>query len=298
MDWERPGRPEVQREFARRRNVMDRNKQTDTTAQALARRVLFSEETKQPARIEAREVPVEAPIAFAYGSLPYAVMMATPADLEDFTYGFSLTEGVIESPEHIRAIEIRRTEAGIAIDATLAAERMSKHLARKRAIAGGTGCGVCGVADLESLPRAQPVMREKARTIRPSAIGAALLALEQAQQLNLRTRAVHAAAFADEQGALALIREDVGRHNALDKLVGAIARATMEAAAGFGLITSRCSFEMVEKAATAGIRTLVAVSAPTSLAIERAKSHGMVLIAIARADYGLEFASGAGTLTP
>ena len=165
---------------------------------------------------------------------------------------------------------------------------MSAYLARKRALSGRTGCGVCGVEDLAHLPRAKTRAR-KAPKIAPKAIGAALAGLEAAQPLNARTRAVHAAAWCGADGAILRVREDVGRHNALDKLIGALLREGANPNEGFVLITSRCSFEMVVKTAAFGAGTLVSVSAPTSLALETAAECGVELIAIARADGALGF---------
>jgi FdhD protein len=267
---------------------MSRDKIPDPVKSVAALQVPFRAAQRSVQTTEMRDVPVEVPIAIVYNSLPYAVMMAAPADLEDFAYGFSLTEGVIAAMADIRAIEHRTEDDAIRLDIALSGERFSHHLARKRAMSGRTGCGVCGITDLANLPRS-PIRPSAALTIAPDAISSALAALEHAQPLNARTRAMHAAAFADHAGAIVLVREDVGRHNALDKLIGAMLREGLDSTDGFALITSRCSFEMVEKAAAARIGVLVAISAPTSLAIERAQAHGIALIAVARSDYGLAF---------
>jgi FdhD protein len=237
----------------------------------------------------AREIAVEAPINMLFGGIPFAVMMTTPADLEDFAIGFALTEGIIETPGDVRDVAIERAAQGLRINVTLVGERMSAHLARGRAISGRTGCGLCGIEDLAHLPGARRVVTDAAR-IAPAAVGAALRALDQSQPLNARTRAVHAAAWCDRTGAIVALREDVGRHNALDKLIGALVREKISAREGFFVITSRCSFEMVAKAAIFGAATLVALSAPTSLAIERAEACGISLIAIARPDAAMIFA--------
>eukprot|EP01037_Dinobryon_pediforme_P028433 gene28433-31713_t len=159
---------------------------------------------------------------------------------------------------------------------------MQRHLARGRALSGRTGCGLCGISDLSALPQAEPAPRLEPVAL--AAIHVALGALEAAQPLNAQTRAVHAAAFANLDGHIVAVREDVGRHNALDKLIGALLRGGQDPADGFIVITSRCSFEMVEKAARSGAHTLVAISAPTSLAIERAQRYGLTLVALARSD--------------
>ncbi len=228
-------------------------------------------------------VAVEVPVQVTFADVPFAVMMLTPADLHDFAYGFSLTEGMIERAADIRDVVSTRTPEGWRLAITLNGERLRKHLARQRAMTGRTGCGVCGIDDIAALRRAERDATPAPR-IALAAIERALAGLDERQVLNARTRAVHAAAWADASGAIHHAREDVGRHNALDKLVGALVRAEVDAADGFIVITSRCSFEMVEKAATLGARTLVSISAPTSFAIQRARALDVTLVAIARRD--------------
>ena len=235
-----------------------------------------------------RTIAVETPVNILFGGIPFAVMMTTPADLEDFAIGFALTEGIVESLSDIRGVAIERAEGGLKVNVTLAGERMSAHLARGRAISGRTGCGLCGIEDLSSLPAVRARIAE-AEPVDPAAVKAALRALDESQPLNAETRAVHGAAWCDRDGGIVALREDVGRHNALDKLIGALARTGVAPADGFFVITSRCSFEMVAKAAIFGASTLVALSAPTSLAIERAQASGVTLIAIARADQATIF---------
>jgi FdhD protein len=232
-----------------------------------------------------RPLAVEMPVNLVYGTVPYAVMMTTPADLVDFAYGFSLTEGIIAAADEIRSVhvEIDAAEGGMRLLVDLVPGRLREHLARKRAMSGRTGCGVCGIDDLGSLPRADAPLHGAGR-VTVAAIQRALMAMGDAQVLNAETRAVHAAAWADLDGNLVALREDVGRHNGLDKLIGALIRRQTDPADGFVVITSRCSFEMVEKAASLGATVLVAISAPTSLAIDRARLHGMTLCAIARSD--------------
>ena len=234
-------------------------------------------------RAGTRVLAVETPVNLVYGSVPHAVMMATPADLEDFAYGFSLTEGIIESADEIRATRVEVGPDGLRLHVELAPGRLREHLARKRAISGRTGCGVCGIEDLAELPRADMRGAPDIQVSLP-AIARALAGLDAAQVLGAETRAVHAAAWARLDGTLASVREDVGRHNALDKLIGAAMRAGTDPSDGFLVITSRCSFEMVEKAARLGAAVIVAISAPTSLALERARAHGITLCAIARSD--------------
>jgi FdhD protein len=235
-----------------------------------------------------REIAVETPIEIAFGGAPFAVMMATPLDLEDFAYGFALTEGAVDSVADIRAVEVEVGGDSARIDIALSGPAMGAHLARKRALSGRSGCGLCGIEDLAHLPKPRTV-QARARAIEPRAIGAALASLDKSQPLNARTHAAHAAAWCDAEGALVAAREDVGRHNALDKLIGALLRAKAEAGDGFLLLTSRCSYEMVVKAAAFGAGTLVSISAPTTLALSAAANAGISLFAVARADSALEF---------
>ncbi len=238
-----------------------------------------------PAETGEREIAVERAVEVSFGGVPFAVMMLTPADLEDFGVGFSLTEGIVARADEVRRVKVTQEERGIALAVEVAPDRMHNLLARRRSMSGRTGCGVCGIEDLDALERAEPVNGGAAFVpVRIGAIARALADLPDKQRLSRATGATHAAAFADREGAIVLIREDVGRHNALDKLVGAMLRNGIDPAAGFVVVTSRCSFEMVEKAASLGARLIVAISAPTSLAIERARSLGVALVAIARRD--------------
>ncbi len=237
-----------------------------------------------------RAIAVEAPAQIIVGGSPFAVMMTTPADLEDFAYGFALTEQIVERAEDIRGVEVEGADEGFRIKLAVTAERLKAHLARGRAIAGRTGCGLCGIEDFSQMPSPRPLPRPE-RPIAPAAIGAALEELDRRQPLNHLTRAVHGAAWCARDGRIALVREDVGRHNALDKAIGALLRARAAPDDGFFIITSRCSFEMVAKAAAFGATTLVSVSAPTSLALERAGKFGVSVIAVARADGALSFDS-------
>lgn len=233
------------------------------------------------------DVPVEMAVNIVYGNLPYAVMMLTPDDIEDFVVGFSRTEGVIDHPGEIRAIVSEHQADGLIVKVDLVPEAMRRHLARRRNMSGRTSCGLCGIESLEQLPGASaPVTGTVAS---PDAIGRALHLLGQYQPVHARTHGVHAAAWCDMNGGIVLAREDVGRHNALDKMIGACLRAGCIARDGFVIITSRCSFEMIEKAAIFGAPTLVAISAPTSLAIERARAMGVTLVAVARPDKAIAF---------
>jgi FdhD protein len=235
-----------------------------------------------------RAIAVEAPVQIVIGAMPFAIMMATPQDLEDFACGFALTEQIAERLDDIRGVEVERVEDGWKLKIALSSERLQTHLARGRAMSGRTGCGLCGIEDFSQMPSPRPPLHPQA-PIAPAAIRAALEELETRQPLNQLTRAVHAAAWCGRDGSIVLVREDVGRHNALDKAIGALTRAGVKPDSGFFVITSRCSFEMVAKAAIFGTSTLVAVSAPTSLALERAQAFGVRLIAVARRDQALCF---------
>jgi FdhD protein len=235
-----------------------------------------------------RAIAIEAPVQIVIGGAPFAVMMATPQDLEDFACGFALTEQIVERLDDIRGVEVERVEDGWKLRIGLSGERLQAHLARGRAMSGRTGCGLCGIEDFSQMPSPRPPLHPQA-PIAPDAIRAALGELETRQPLNHLTRAVHAAAWCGRDGTIVLVREDVGRHNALDKAIGALTRAGAAPDSGFFVITSRCSFEMVAKAAIFGAGTLVAVSAPTSLALERARRFGVRLIAVARRDQAMCF---------
>lgn len=230
-----------------------------------------------------RSIAVETPVQVTYGDVPFGVMMLTPHDLEDFAYGFSLTEGTILTAADIRDVALETLDDGLRLRIELVGARLHAHLARRRALSGRTSCGLCGIEDLGALPRALAAAGP-APTVKLAAIGRALAALDTRQPLNAATRAVHGAAWCDRDGTILQVREDVGRHNALDKLVGALVRGGLDPAAGFVVITSRASFEMIEKVATFGTRTLVAISAPTSLALDRARALDVTLVGIARRD--------------
>jgi FdhD protein len=225
----------------------------------------------------------ETPIAIVHDAATYAVMMATPSDLEDFAIGFSLTEAVIERADEVNGVEIAESELGIELRMWLAPERTRALTARRRTMAGPTGCGLCGIESLEALkrPRRRPLAEPGPLTA--DDIRAAMAALDGAQTLGRETRAVHAAGFWTRDAGLVALREDVGRHNALDKLAGAMARGGI-APAGVLVLTSRVSVELVEKAAVIGAPVIAAVSAPTALAIRTAEANEITLVAVARRD--------------
>ena len=227
------------------------------------------------------KVAVEAPIAFMYNCQSHAVMMATPKDLEDFAFGFSLSEGIVAGPEEIFSVRTEPKGPGSSLSIDIPVEREMALGSRKRNLEGRTGCGLCGVAEMEQALRPLLIL-PRTQTIKAAAITRAIAELPGQQILNQQTGAIHAAGFADRDGRLLYLREDVGRHNALDKLIGAAARNGVDPESGFVVVTSRCSMEMVQKTATFGCPILVAVSAPTSLAIEIADQCNLTIAAFAR----------------
>lgn len=230
-----------------------------------------------------RAIPEETAVAFTYNGTSYAVMMATPQDFEDFAVGFSITEGIVAAPGDIETLKVIEQDIGIELRMRLTEPHASAFHERRRYLAGPTGCGLCGI---ESLTEAMRTSTRIADTVAFSAqdIMRALQALEGTQAINAQTRAVHGAAFYLPSQGLMAMREDVGRHNALDKLIGALVRKGVASTQGFALVTSRLSVEMIQKAAAIGIPVLVAVSAPTALAVRTAEAAGMTLVAVARHD--------------
>jgi FdhD protein len=225
----------------------------------------------------------EVPIALIYHGVPHVVMLATPADLEDYAVGFTVSEGLVASPAEIQSIEVVRGTDAIEVRIGIAAERFSELLQRRRNLTGRTGCGLCGTETLEQAMR--PIAEVAQRAAVPvEDLHTALIQLESLQPLNARTGSVHAAAWAIPGRGIQLVREDVGRHNALDKAIGALLRSNTDVAAGYMIITSRASYEMVQKSATVGIAYIAAVSAPTALAIRVAEKSGVTLVGFARRD--------------
>ena len=231
----------------------------------------------------ARALPEETPIAFSYDGAAYAVMMASPGDLDDFAIGFSITEGIVAGPDDIEAIDIIPVSAGVSVRIWLRRGRSEALAERRRRMAGPLGCGMCGLESLEQANRAVPVVASDLR-VTPAMIADALACMPAAQTLNLETRAVHAAAFWRPGAGLTALREDVGRHNAMDKLAGALAGGGIAPGSGILVLTSRISVEMVQKAAMIAAPLLVGVSAPTLMALRLADSSGITVAAIARSD--------------
>jgi len=236
-----------------------------------------------------RAIAVEMPIAVEINGLGYAVMMATPADLGDFALGFCHAERLIDMPADLVDAEAHETPRGTILRITLAPDRMARVADRVRHRVSESSCGLCGIENLEQALRPIPRVSERSLAA-DAAIFRALHELSARQPLNRETGAVHAAALCGADGAIRLVREDVGRHNALDKLIGAMLAGGMRWDGGFALLSARCSFELVEKAALAGCPLLVTVSAPTSLALDRAAEAGLRLVTLARPDAALEAA--------
>jgi FdhD protein len=235
-----------------------------------------------------RALAVEMPVAIEIDGIGYAVMMATPDALDDFATGFCLSERLIDRPAQLVGVDPHETGRGLLLRLTLDADVRDRTRDRVRHRVAESSCGLCGIENLEQALRPLAAVPAPREPVRHDAIFRALAALRDHQPLGRETGAVHAAAFCRANGAIACVREDVGRHNAFDKLIGAMARAGIGWGGGFALTSARLSYELVEKAALAGCHTLVAISAPTSLAISRAAEAGIRVFAVARADAMLE----------
>jgi formate dehydrogenase accessory protein FdhD len=238
----------------------------------------------------ADQVAEEMPIALVYHGVPHVVMLATPADLEDFAVGFTLSEGLVERPDEIRSVEVTYGAEAADVKITVAWERFSGLLQRRRNLTGRTGCGLCGAETAED------AIRELSRvgpgpTVSTTSLHEAIEQLSTMQPINARTGSVHAAAWVIPGKGVQFVREDVGRHNALDKAIGALVRSGADRSEGYMLITSRASFEMVQKSATVGISLLAAFSAPTAFAVRLAQKTGLTLVAFARRDRHVVYAN-------
>jgi FdhD protein len=242
-----------------------------------------------------RLIPEETAVALTYNGGTYAVMMATPRDLEEFAVGFSLSEGLVRSADEITSLEVIALDDGIELRMWLSAARSELINTRRRQIAGPTGCGLCGVDSIAQALRPAAIV-PTGRHFSQAEIMTAMQNVAPLQEINLQTRAVHAAAYWTPARGVVALREDVGRHNALDKLCGSLALGQVSASDGMVLLTSRVSVEMVQKAASLGAPVIVAVSAPTALAVRMAHGAGITLVAIARAD-GFEIFTHPGRIT-
>lgn len=227
-------------------------------------------------------VAEEVPIALEYNGISHAVMMATPADLEDFALGFSLTEGILHDPSELYECEVVPGLEGVQVQMRIATERFIALKEQRRNLTGRTGCGLCGAETLAQAVRHPSAVSSEALCFSAGIVHAALDAMQSQQQLQQTTGATHAAAWLAADGRVVLVREDVGRHNALDKLIGALTQAKHDLGSGAAIITSRASYEMVQKAATVGIAFIAAVSAPTALAIRLAEETGVTLVGFVR----------------
>ncbi len=244
-----------------------------------------------------RAVPEETAVGISYDSEPYAVLMATPQDVADLALGFTVSERIAAADE-VLDIRVSEHDEGLVADVLLSrAGAQAASARRRRNMEGRSSCGLCGVQSPEDALRALPVL-PSGLAVRRQAIQAALTAMEPLQSLGAATRATHAAAWADTDGKVLLIREDVGRHNALDKLIGAALKAGLDPTRAFVVVTSRCSYEMVEKTVLAGVSLLVAISAPTAMAIRKAEGANLTLIALARADGHAIFTGAERVLDP
>jgi FdhD protein len=226
-------------------------------------------------------VAEEVPIALVYNGRPYVVVMGTPSDLEDLGVGFSLTEGVVSSAADIQRLDVVRASHGIELQMEIASDDAARLDERSRGMASRTGCGLCGIASIDDVLR-MPARLDHTLEVTREAIWLALDSLSRQQVLNNQTSTAHAAGWATSDGVLRIVREDVGRHNALDKVLGALARTEQRAGAGFIIITSRASYEMVQKAALRGIELVAAISRPTGLAIRLAVASGVTLVGLLR----------------
>lgn len=243
-----------------------------------------------------RLIPEETPVAVVYDGSTYAVMMATPEDLEDFAIGFSLTEGVVRCGADIKSIDLVRSRNGVELRIWLTGSNSQRLRERRRRIAGPTGCGLCGIESLAESVRPPEIVAD-GRKFTPGQIMTAMQSILPLQKLNIETRAVHAAAFWQSSRGVVALREDVGRHNALDKLAGALWRNGVAGRDGIVVLTSRVSVEMIQKTSVIGASVIVSVSAPTALAVRVANEAGITLAAIARAD-GFEVFTRGDRISP
>jgi FdhD protein len=252
--------------------------------------------TPQDSARSKRMLANEVPVALEFDGEPYAVMMLSPGDFEDFAVGFALSERIVANASDIARIDVREGTRGIGVDVRLEKEHRARLIERRRAIPGQSGCGICGLTTIEeALPQLEPITA--CPPVASAAIFKALAELPARQTLNQTTGAVHAAAFCRPDGDIVAVREDVGRHNALDKVVGHLMREGIDPARGFALLTSRCSYELVQKAVLARIPLLATISAPTELAVSMSEGANLGLVALARPDSLLIFNDPFGAIS-
>lgn len=222
-------------------------------------------------------IPEETPVAFVFNQRNYAVMMATPENLDDFAIGFSMTERIVNAIDEIFEIEIRSSASGIEFHLRIAQERLDRLDIRqqRRNLVGRAGCGICGLENADTFFETLPRVSDQRLILRSEILQMALTSLADSQPLNNKTRSVHAAAWAGVDGKIKLVREDVGRHNALDKLLGSLVHASADLSDGFVLMSSRCSYEIIEKAARLGVRAVASISGPTAFALRKAQEANM-----------------------
>jgi len=255
---------------------------TQSVVLSKASSLLSVQQWRDGKRVAAQDcLAEETPVAMVYNGVSHAVMLATAQDLEDFALGFALSEGIVVHASELYGIEVLEQHNGVALHCSIASERFMQLKERRRSLAGKTGCGLCGAENLEQAMR-YPAALSNAARYHSASIAKAVAALSSHQLLQQQTGATHASAYVLADGSISLVREDVGRHNALDKLVGALAKTGQQDKSGFVVTTSRASFEMVQKVASAGLAMLVAVSAPTALAVRVAEQCGLCLVGFAR----------------
>lgn len=260
-----------------------REAEVDRTAGGATERHAVQRWSDAHAAPGAAALALEVPVAFEYNGISHAVMLATPADLHDFAVGFSFSEGIAQ-PDQCYGVDVHASEAGITMAIEIAADAFAQLKSRRRTLVGRTGCGICGAESLHQVLRPLPDLSRRGIRVGASALACAHGALPHSQPLQRATGAAHLAVWCRPDGAIVLAREDVGRHNALDKLIGALLRARVDPESGFALVTSRASVEMVQKSARAGIAVLAAVSAPTALAVSTAAGCGQTLVGFVRGE--------------
>ena len=257
-------------------------RQEGSTAESTTREVTVERWRKGSVERVLDHVAEEVPVALTYHGVPHVVMLATPADLEDLATGFTLSEQIVTGPAEIRSVEaVRRDDDALEVRIGIDAERFSELLRRQRNMTGRTGCGLCGARTVEDAIR-DPDAVKGAISVSVMELHAALADLRHRQLINAQTGSVHAAAWVLPGGGIQIVREDVGRHNALDKVIGAVVRAKGDFATGYFIVTSRASYEMVQKTAIVGCAFIAAVSAPTAFAIRLAEAAGVTLVGFAR----------------